>query len=261
MRAFACALAASLLAAPGGAEARGGAASLNLCTDELLLLLAAPAQVASVTYLSQDPLDSPLWRSARRYRGNDGSLLSIAAETPALVIDMGGGGRDTPEIARRLGIRTLLLPYPQTLRDVEKSIAAVAGALGRTEQGRLLIGRIEQLRLASPARRTDTIWLGGGGESLAPDGLGAEWMRLAGLRQRPLAASRVTLEELALHRPAILLRSDYRSGQYSSQQHWLSHPLVAHGGWKTVRTDGRRWTCMGPMMIGEIARLRRETGR
>src|SRR5512139_729591 len=93
MRAFACALAASLLAAPGGAEARGGAASLNLCTDELLLLLAAPAQVASVTYLSQDPLDSPLWRSARRYRGNDGSLLSIAAETPALVIDMGGGGR------------------------------------------------------------------------------------------------------------------------------------------------------------------------
>ena len=48
-------------------------ASLNLCTDELLLALAAPEQIMSVTHLAQDPAETPLWRQARRYRcGEDG---------------------------------------------------------------------------------------------------------------------------------------------------------------------------------------------
>src|SRR3712207_4435627 len=77
MRAFACALAISLaLASPAGAAPRR-VASLNLCTDELLLMLAAPEQIASVTHLAQQPAETPLWREARRYRRNDGSLVSV----------------------------------------------------------------------------------------------------------------------------------------------------------------------------------------
>jgi len=62
--------------------------------------------------------------------------------------------------------------------------------------------------------------------------------------------------------PPILLRSDYRSGQYSGEQRWLSHPL-AKGTRKSrsVATDGRRWTCMGPLMVHEVARLRRELSK
>ena len=46
------------------ASAAARVASLNLCTDEYLLLLARPGEVVSVSYLSQDPLESPLWRKA-----------------------------------------------------------------------------------------------------------------------------------------------------------------------------------------------------
>ena len=38
-------------------------ASLNLCTDELLLMLADPGQIASVTHLAQQPAETPLWRA------------------------------------------------------------------------------------------------------------------------------------------------------------------------------------------------------
>jgi iron complex transport system substrate-binding protein len=87
-------------------------------------------------------------------------------------------------------------------------------------------------------------------------------MRLAGLAQRPMRGDRVSLEQLALRPPAILLRSDYRQGQYSEAQRWLRHPLAgAAGRARTVPTDGRRWTCMGPLLIDEILRLRRATGR
>jgi iron complex transport system substrate-binding protein len=82
-------------------------------------------------------------------------------------------------------------------------------------------------------------------------------MTLAGLRQRPMAGDRVGLETLIVRPPAVLLRSDYRQGQYSNQQRWLSHPAAARArGGRSIATDGRLWTCMGPLLIDEIYRLR-----
>jgi iron complex transport system substrate-binding protein len=179
-----------------------------------------------------------------------------------LVITMGGGARDRARIARRLGIRILDLPFPQRLGDVERSIAAVARALGRRDAGRRWRGTIEALKRTQPGRMSDTIWLGGGGRSVQATGLEADWMQLAGFRQRPLRGDRVSLEQLLVRPPAILLRSDYRSGQYSGAQRWLMHPLAkGTRGSRTVPTDGRGWTCMGLPMIDEVLRLRRQAGR
>lgn len=257
MRAFVFASILSLLAAGQAEAAPKRVASLNLCTDELLLMLAVPEQIASVTHLSQSAAEAPLWRLGRRHRNNDGSLLSVAGLQPDLVLMMGGGARDRSRIAARLGVRTLDLPFPQTIRDVERSIALVGVALGRREQATALLGQIGALKRSRPDRTADTIWLGGGGRSVAPSGLAAEWMGLAGFRQRTLRGDRVSLEQLLVSPPQALLRSDYRSGQYSGEQRWLSHPL-AEGtkSSKNVITDGRRWTCMGPTMIDEVTRLR-----
>src|SRR3954470_242770 len=83
MRAFACASALSLalglaLGGAAGAAPPQRVASLKLCTDELLLLIAAPQQIVSLSYLSQLPEETPFWAKARAYRRNDGSLLSVA---------------------------------------------------------------------------------------------------------------------------------------------------------------------------------------
>lgn len=259
MRAFAFVSAISILlasAAHGVAPRR--VASLNLCTDELLLVLAAPGQIASVTYLAQQQAESTLWRRARAYRRNDGSLLSVAPIRPDLVLTMGGGARDRVRIASRLGIRIVNLPFPQNLADIETSIARVAGALGRKRTGQAMIHRLRALQRTAPPLRTDTIWLGGGGRSVAADGLTAQWMALAGLRQRRLSEDRVSLEQLLVRPPQVLLRSHYRSEQYSGEQRWLRHPL-AQGERKSAKltTDGRAWTCMGPALIPEILRLRK----
>jgi iron complex transport system substrate-binding protein len=265
MRAFVFASAISL-AALGGAQAADAAprrvASLNLCTDELLLTLAAPSQIASVTHLSKSEAETPLWRQARPVRANDGSLLSVAPLRPDLVLTMGGGARDRGRIAQKLGIQVLDLPFPQTIADIEASIAAVAAALGRPEAARPYLAAIAQLRRTAPARGADAIWLSGGGRSVGAGSLSAEWMRLAGLAQRPLAGDRVSLEQLLVRPPEVLLRSDYRSGQYSAGQRWLAHPLArAKGKARRLATDGRLWNCMGPAMVGEVVRLRRELGR
>jgi iron complex transport system substrate-binding protein len=258
MRAFACALAISLALAEPVAAAPRRVASLNLCTDELLLMLAAPEQIVSVTHLSSEPLESPLWRRARRYHLNDGSLVDATASRPDLVLDMGGGARDSARIGRRLGIQMLVLPFPQNIDDVEQAIARAAIALDRRPAGRALLRRLAGLRESAPDLLVDGAWLGGGGQSFAATGLGAQWMALAGFRQQALPGDRLTLELLAAAPPGRLLVSDYRRGQYSLDQRWLAHPVVRRVGLgRTIRTDGRRWTCLGPLLIDEILRLRR----
>ena len=255
-------LAALAAAAPAVAQAHTRVASLNMCTDELLLMLADPAQIASVTHLSQQAAEVPWWRQARRYPRNDGSLISVAPTKPQLVLSMGGGSRDRAGIAARLGIRMLNLPYPSAFDDLKRNVARVAVAIGRRDEGRTVLISMERLRRTAPRRQSDTIWLGGGGRSVAATGLAAEWMALAGLRQRPLTGDRISLEQLAAAPPAILLRSDYRAGQYSGEQRWLSHPLAGRAlRVPTLTTDGRYWTCMGPSLVAEIARLRQAVRR
>jgi len=249
---------ASLLAASAALKV----ASLNLCTDELLLALADDDQIASVTHLSKQQAETPFWQQAKRYRTNDGSLLSVAQDKPDLVLTMGGGVRDRASIARRLHIRVVELPYPQSLADIQSSIEKVATELGQLPRGRRLVSQLGRLGQTAPLKPVDTIWLGGGGRTVPASGLAAEWMRLAGFRQRAFRGDRVTLEQLLISPPRILLRSDYRQSEYSGEQRWMTHPLARRTrAGKTLETDGRRWTCMGPSLIPEILRLRFEAAK
>lgn len=232
------------------------AASLNLCSDEYLLLVAPPERIVSVSYLSRDPLESPLWRQARAYPGNGGTLDSVIARRPDLIVTMGGGGRMSSAIARRLGVRSLDLRPPANLAGVADNLIRVAAAVGRPDRARPLLARLELLRRTAPVATRDALWLGSGGQSLDHSGIGGQWLALAGLGQRPLPGGRVDLERLLTSPPAVLVRSDYRHGQYWRGSAWLRHRAVRRLAGRTLATDGRRWTCMGPLLIAEVERLR-----
>ena len=232
------------------------AASLNLCTDEYLLLLARPQEIVSVSYLSRDPRETTLWRQARQHPANRGALEGVVAHRPTLVLTMGGAGRASGLIARRLGIQVLDLPYPATLADVEQQALQVAAALGDSRRALPFQRALAQLRSDRPHRARDAAFLGNGGPSLSPDSLGAQWMRLAGARQAALPNARLTLEHLATRPPSVLIRSTYRAGQMSRGQAWMTHPVVRRLAPRTISTDGRPWTCAGLPMIAEMRRLR-----
>lgn len=230
-------------------------ASLNMCTDEYLLLLARPQEIASVSRLSRDPADSSLWRLGQRYPGNRGDLESALRTRPNLLIRMGGSGRATTMIAKRMGLKTLDLPFPMTIADVASSMTLVAAALGDERRAQPWLARLSRLQRSAPAPR-DAIFLGAGGNSVGAQSVEAEWMRLAGLKQRALPGGRATLEQLATHPPSVLLRSTYRRTERSLGQVWLEHPLARPKASKVVAVDGRPWTCAGPLMLGEAERLR-----
>ena len=253
MRAFASALATSLICATSAwAASPARVVSLNLCTDELLLALAAPRQISSLTHLSHDPRESAYWRLAQPYRANSGTILSVAQDRPDLIVTMGGGGRDNAGLAAALGARLLDLPFPSQLADVEVGIRLLAHALGRGLQGETLIGQIKAMAANRPQPK-DAVFIGSAGRSMAAHGAGAEWMRLSGLRQIPLRDDRFDREQLLRLPPVTLLVSNYRIDQYSRTG---SLPVRRNRD-RQIETDGRRWTCMGPSLLPEIAKIRR----
>lgn len=238
------------------AEAALRVASLNLCTDELLLLLGRPEQFVSVSHLSHSPRETMLWQVARRHPANDGKLESVLAGRPQLILTMGaGGGGARQALAQRFGARLVELPYPSSPADVIAQANEVAALLGRPDASRIYRKQLAQLEANSPVAE-DGALVGGGGISLSAEGLGAAWLRLAGFRQPALSGGRLSLEELATKPPKWLIRSDYRADQASRGAAWLKHPLVARLASRTLLTDGRPWTCGGLPMLGEVTRLR-----
>lgn len=259
MRAFVFASAISLAAGASAAPSR--VASLNLCADELVLAIAAPEQVASVTHLARDPHETPYWRRARRHDANDGSVVSVAGLRPDLIVTMGGLGHDRARLARRIGAELIDLPYPQSLDDVERSIVRIAAALDRAERGRRLIRAIRRLREHRPPHRVEGLFVSGSGITFGEGSLGAQWLALAGVRQPAGLGGRIRAERLLTDPVPLVVRSDYRAGQTSRGNAWPGFRLIAQAeGTRTVTTDGRRWTCMGPALVPEIERLRREIG-
>lgn len=235
----------------------GGVVSLNLCTDELLLTVARPEQIASLSHLSHRAEETAHWRAARRFPANDGTMLSAAALRPRLILTMGASGRDRERLARSVGARLITLPYPQSPDDVAANLIRIGSATGNERRARAIANTIRAAGKASAPPQRDAVWVDGAGRTFAPGGLGARWLALAGLRQRAVAGDRVTLEMLLANPPAVLLRSDYRALQVSSARLWQTHPAArrARVG-REIVTDGRRWTCMGPSMLPEIMRLR-----
>ena len=60
--------------------------SLKICTDELLMDLAPPSRIASVTFLSQESAALRLWPQAARIPINHNSPEEVLATRPDVVL-------------------------------------------------------------------------------------------------------------------------------------------------------------------------------
>jgi len=248
-----------LLAVPAAA-APVRVASLNLCSDELALRLAAPGQLVSVSRLGADPDETVLAARARGLATNTGRVTDIITLAPDLVLTS-GGDPNAAAVARRLGIRAVEISEPRSFADIRANIRRVATALGRHAAGEALVAEMDA-SLSPRVRLRPALMVSGGGLTIAADGLAARWLAHAGLQQQKVPRGQLNLERLLADPPQILVLTHYRAHQVSTNQRWLQHPAFAAlpATTRRITTDGRAWTCLGPGLAAEIARLRREVG-
>ncbi len=227
--------------------------SLNLCTDEYLLLTARPGQIASISRLGADEQESPLARQARGLAINSGQLSEVIEQRPDLVLTMGHDPQGVA-LAARLRIRLIALPYPTSPAAVVAQVQQVAALVGNTPAGTTFAARVAALTASAPKAQPG-LMIGGSGLAPAMDGLAAGWLRLAGIAQQQ--SGQISLERLLVQPPPILIRNVYRRGQLSGPQAWSQHPALRQLRVTQVEADGRAFLCGGAAMPAEIARLRK----
>ncbi|MFG1348633.1 ABC transporter substrate-binding protein [Xanthobacter autotrophicus] len=240
-------------------------ASLNLCADELVLRLADPGQVASVTFLARDPRSSNVAALAREVPMNRGLAEEIVPLAPDLVIVGAFTTRTTTALLRRLGLEVLELGVPQTLDEAYAQIRLVAARLGTPERGEALVGRMEAAfaRLPPPAARPPSaIVLRPNGFTAGRGSLPGEVMARAGLDNLAarLATDRLgqlALEEVVWAQPDVLVVNGAPDAPPSLADDLLTHPALAsfRSPGRSVSLPIRLWTCAGPELAEAAARL------
>jgi iron complex transport system substrate-binding protein len=262
-------LSAALLAGAAGAgEAPPGVpgrvVSINLCTDQLAMLLAGEGQLVSVSYLARDPRSSAMAEAARAWPVNRARAEEIFLLAPDLVL---GGTFSTPgtvAMLRRMGVRVALLPPAESLSDIPAHLRTVGRLLGQEAKGR---GdgrgvRHPPRRAARAARhpppprslRRERRTSGQGG-------LSAEIVDRAGFLNITAEldlpdTGRLALERLVLADPDLVLTAARFPGA-SQAEAILDHPALAA---LTGARDGQAlrdadWTCGLPQALDAVDRL------
>ncbi len=159
--------------------------SLNACADQLVLALADPGTITSVTRLSRDPEGSTLWRAAQRVPFNHGLAEEVVRDRPDLVI---AGAYTTPAtraLLTRLHFPLLVLAPADSFEDIRRETRTVAAALGEADRGRALIAHMDATLARLAADRGPPLRVAawdGAGFSAAPGTLYDAILKAAGAR-------------------------------------------------------------------------------
>ena len=129
---------AGLAVSPAIAEKPERVASLNLCTDQLLLILAPKAQIASLSHLSVDPRASMMVEAASAHHINHGVAEEIIALAPDLVLAGTYTTGPTVRILRKLGYRVESFDPENKLEDIRSNILRLGELIGAETQARAL---------------------------------------------------------------------------------------------------------------------------
>lgn len=105
--------------------------SQTVGSDELLLAVAAPGQIAALSHLSRDPVFSGVAREAAAYPAiGHGDAETILRFRPTLVLFSDYSREELVEQIRRAGVPVLIIDRYQTLDDAFANLRRIAAALG-----------------------------------------------------------------------------------------------------------------------------------
>lgn len=252
------------LASPSAADAPQRVVSMNLCTDQLAMMVAAPGQLLSVSHIARDPLSSAMAAEAAAYPVNHGGAEEIYLLNPDLVL--AGKWSDPVVLAmlRRLGVRVVQFDLVNTLDQVGTRLREMGAALGRAPEAeaRALAFQQDLTALASGPENAAVqhgAFFYPNGYTLGPGTLSDEILRFAGLENIAeslglVGGGTLSLEHLVVARPELVIRAGLYPGASRSEE-IPNHPALA-GLQARAHISDASWTCGTPHVIRAIRALR-----
>jgi iron complex transport system substrate-binding protein len=274
---FLTTLGAGLLApmspgAPAKAAAGPRVASINVCTDQLVLALADPEQIVGLSPFARDAERSWRAQDAGRFRRLSGDAEDVLMLKPDLVVAGRFTKRATRELLKDKAVRVVELDVAQSIGDVRDQIRRMGDLLGHPQRAAAEIARLDaalgRARTAAARTRYRVLplarrgWVSGGdslmGSLLAAAGL-ANAAEELGVRTGGFAS----LETIVRARPDFIIVAD---NSPFAEDH--GHALLLHPALEALYPPDRRivlperlTVCGGPMLVEALERLTTEIER
>ncbi len=255
---------AALLAWPALAEP-ARVVSINLCTDQLAMLLADPGQLVSVTHLAADPLMSSMVAEAAAYPVNRGQAEQVFLLGPDLVLAGTYTQAATVDLLRGLGVEVLQVPPVTSLAEAAEQLRVVGAALGQAARGQAMAQAFEaevaalSVQGAKQGAKATAAFYYPNGYTTGRGTLSDEVLERTGFSNIGATAG-VTgggilpLERLVVADPAVVVTASPYPGASRSEE-ILQHPaLLALRGDTGAQTDAD-WVCGTPHLLRAMRRM------
>ncbi len=237
--------------------------SINVCTDQLAILLAREGQLQSVSYLSQDPELSVMAAKARQLPANHAQAEGVFLMKPDLVLAGTFSSRATVGLLRRLGVRVEEFAPARSFSDIEDHLRRMGELLGRQAEASREIDKMKAALAAiqQPVRRKTVALYYANSYTSGRGTLVDEAVRLAGLDnladQAGVSGSApLSLEKLVLEKPDILVRSSRERAPALAFENF-EHPALRalERQARAVTIADNLTVCGGPFSVEAVAEL------
>ncbi|TWI82956.1 iron complex transport system substrate-binding protein [Roseibium hamelinense] len=247
-------------------EAPQRVVSVNLCTDQLAMLLAKPGQLISVSHLAADETISLMSADANRLMLNHGLAEEIFRMDPDLVVAGKYTDRATINLLKRLGKPVEEFDPATSFEDIAANTKRMGTLLGNGDAAERLIAqmRVEVSKLSLEYQQNRPV-LGSfgtnsytsGAGTLENDIVGKAGFRHLGDEIGIAGTTRLPLEALVLANPDYVMIWDRHSTNPSRSAAVLTHPALdaRFGEDRKISADSRYWICGTPLTAGAIQRL------
>lgn len=266
LRAGVFAALAALMPPAARADAPARVVSINLCTDQLAMMLAHPGQLVSVSFLARDPMLSAMVAEAEAYPVNHARAEAVFLMRPDLVLAGRYGAPATVSMLRRLGIEVVQVPPARSFDEIREAVRQVGRALGQEARAEAAIARFDAdlAALASdPAGGPRTALYQPNGYTSGQDTLADEILAAAGMRNLAAEAGLpgggiLPLERLVMLAPDLIVTTDRYAGA-SRAEDLLGHPALAVllEGQEGHLRSGADWLCGTPHVLRAVAEISR----
>lgn len=247
-------------------------ASINLCTDQLLITLADSSQILGLSPYSRDPVRSWAATQANSFPRLSGTAEDVLVLRPDAVVAGRFTKLATRELLKEKGIRVVEFDAARSLDDAKKQIRLMGEVTRHPDRARAEIGRLDaatahvrQLAARKPYRVLAVSrrgWVSGG------DSLTSSLLATAGLSNaaRDLGIKSggfASLETIINLKPDFILVSDNSGFAEDEGRAFLLHPALErlYPASKRIVIPERLTVCGGPMLSEAMDRLASELER
>lgn len=204
--------------------------SLTVCTDELLMDLAPPDRIASISYLSREKVVLKLWPEAARIPVNHNSVEEILAAKPDLVLTLTYASLGLRRMLAKTHTSFLEVPQAENFDQIRAVTRLLGDAIGERPRAESLIARMDAtLRALSAGAPRETIHVagwGGGGFVPGRSTLFGAVLEAAGGTNVTAQDGYYDVEALVAAKPDVLAYGDDYIGTPSLRRDQDDHPLL-----------------------------------